>query len=60
VCPLDVIKTRFQVHGRAQLTNGDVKGISFYFGFLRNHFFVVAVVDEFHYHQLGFFFGWFR
>ena len=26
VCPLDVIKTRFQVHGVAQLHNGRVKG----------------------------------
>ncbi|KAL9332300.1 hypothetical protein ACSQ67_001910 [Phaseolus vulgaris] len=26
VCPLDVIKTRFQVHGVPQLTNGSVKG----------------------------------
>ncbi|XP_031498700.1 nicotinamide adenine dinucleotide transporter 1, chloroplastic [Nymphaea colorata] len=26
VCPLDVIKTRFQVHGLPQLSNGGVKG----------------------------------
>ncbi|XP_061350288.1 LOW QUALITY PROTEIN: nicotinamide adenine dinucleotide transporter 1, chloroplastic-like [Gastrolobium bilobum] len=26
VCPLDVIKTRFQVHGTPQLANGSVKG----------------------------------
>ncbi|QCD98260.1 solute carrier family 25 [Vigna unguiculata] len=26
VCPLDVIKTRFQVHGVPQLTNGSVRG----------------------------------
>ncbi|GAU11262.1 hypothetical protein TSUD_342520 [Trifolium subterraneum] len=26
VCPLDVIKTRFQVHGVPQLANGSVKG----------------------------------
>ncbi|KAF7818171.1 nicotinamide adenine dinucleotide transporter 1, chloroplastic [Senna tora] len=26
VCPLDVIKTRFQVHGLPQLANGNVKG----------------------------------
>jgi hypothetical protein len=29
VCPLDVIKTRFQVHGTPQLANGSVKGMCF-------------------------------
>ncbi|RVW59991.1 Nicotinamide adenine dinucleotide transporter 1, chloroplastic [Vitis vinifera] len=29
VCPLDVIKTRFQVHGLPQLGNGNIKGKSF-------------------------------
>ena len=27
VCPLDVIKTRFQVHGLSALSNGSIKGM---------------------------------
>lgn len=30
VCPLDVIKTRLQVHGLPQLGNGSVKGMPFF------------------------------
>lgn len=29
VCPLDVIKTRFQVHGLPKLANGSIKGMFF-------------------------------
>lgn len=29
VCPLDVIKTRFQVHGLPKLGGGNIKGASF-------------------------------
>lgn len=31
VCPLDVIKTRFQVHGLPKLGSGNIKGASFFF-----------------------------
>lgn len=31
VCPLDVIKTRFQVHGIPTLNHGNIKGIPFCF-----------------------------
>lgn len=31
VCPLDVIKTRFQVHGLPKLAGANVKGNSFSF-----------------------------
>lgn len=35
VCPLDVIKTRLQVHGLPQLGNGTIKGMPFFaFGLL--------------------------
>ena len=47
VCPLDVIKTRFQVHGRAQLTNGDVKGISFYLAFWGITFLLLLLLMNF-------------
>lgn len=30
VCPLDVIKTRLQVHGLPQLGNGSVRGMPFF------------------------------
>jgi hypothetical protein len=30
VCPLDVIKTRLQVHGLPQLSNGSVRGMPFF------------------------------
>ncbi|KAK7337491.1 hypothetical protein VNO77_18068 [Canavalia gladiata] len=38
VCPLDVIKTRFQVHGLPQLANGNVKGGSIIVGSLEQIF----------------------
>jgi solute carrier family 25 folate transporter 32 len=33
VCPLDVIKTRFQVHGLPKLGDANIKGLSFFFPF---------------------------
>lgn len=47
VCPLDVIKTRFQVHGLPKLANGSVKGM-----FFNNHpsfsFFNVGILCYFY------------
>lgn len=58
MCPLDVIKTRLQVHGRPQLGNGTVKGFSsFTFALFRIHFVVyIHFFSEFNSHKVAFFF----
>lgn len=56
VCPLDVIKTRFQVHGLPQLPNGSVKGtsclvITFVFPFKIDLFLWTGKTRNFSYEQ---------
>ena len=53
VCPLDVIKTRLQVHGLPQLSNGSVRGMPF---FALGWFLPIKIAVTFR-ESLGLFFG---